>query len=119
MTAGENGSYTVAAKADGNSNNRFMLIAPTAATAGSYIEVVYQLTEAEEQTARVDISTIAFNAGTSYDFVFKVSTSAIGFEDTVTPWAEHFTTGDNSATNPTGSTYTLTPYIEDAPAAGV
>lgn len=119
MTAGENGSYTVAAKADGNSNNRFMMIAPTAATAGSYIEVVYQLTEAEEQTARVDISTIAFVAGTSYDFVFKVSTSAIGFEVTVTPWAEHFTTGDNSTTNPTGSTYTLTPYIEDAPAAGV
>lgn len=101
-----------------NPNDRFMMIMP--GTVGNlaedvtpYIEVVYQLTDAEEQVARVPLvqstkndagATIPANwnflPGTSYEFVFTVSTTAIGFTVNVGTWTNYTTTD---------TTYTLTP----------
>lgn len=101
-----------------NENDRFMMIMP--GTVGNldddvtpYIEVVYQLTDAEEQVAKVPLvqstkndagATITTNwnflPGTSYEFVFTVSTTAIGFTVTVGTWTDYPTTD---------TTYTLTP----------
>lgn len=101
-----------------NANDRFMMIMP--GTVGNlegnvtpYIEVVYQLTDAEEQVAKVPLvqsttneagaTTTAnwnFLPGTSYEFVFTVSTTAIGFTVTVGTWTDYPTTD---------TTYTLTP----------
>lgn len=92
-----------------NENDRFMMIMP--GTVGNlaedvppYIEVVYQLTDAEEQVAKVPLvqSTGNWNflPGTSYEFVFTVSTTAIGFTVKVGAWTNY----EGSDT-----TYTLTP----------
>lgn len=93
------------------SASRYMMLMPgtvTAPTGGAehpYIEVVYQLTDAEEQKAMVELvdaegNDWTFAPGKAYKFVFTVSTTAIGFEVEVDPW-EVF--GD--------STHTLVPEV--------
>ena len=109
-------------------SNRFMMIMPsTQATTGttdaegnvtfaegvlpgSYIEVVYQLTDADEQIARVSLDGWKFEAGRSYTFRFKVSTLSIEFDVKVDSWLEHFeeTDGNGNLANGDG-TYTLMP----------
>ena len=105
-----------------NVNDRFMMIMPgTVGTPSGkewpYIEVVYELTEGEEQVAEVplkmDMGADAnpryvnwkFEAGYSYEFVLKVSTSAIGFTVTVSGWTDYF--AGTSATD--DEIFTLTP----------
>ena len=113
-------------------SNRFMMIMPstqaTTGTAdaegnvtyegglpGAYIEVHYQLTEADPQKARVSLDGWNFAAGKSYNFIFKVSTSAIEFEVEVKDWTDYFapSTDGGNTTYPNGNgIYTLTPIIE-------
>ncbi|MBR0321776.1 MAG: fimbrillin family protein, partial [Bacteroidales bacterium] len=109
-------------------SNRFMMIMPsTQATTGTtdaegnvtfaegvlpgaYIEVKYQLTDADEQIARVSLDGWKFEAGRSYTFRFKVSTLSIEFDVKVDSWLEHFeeTDGNGNLANGDG-TYTLMP----------
>ena len=111
-----------------NDSNRFMMIMPSVqpkndadgdgvyeldtenGLPGAYIEVVYQLTDADEQTARVALDGWNFAAGKSYTFRFKVSTLSIEFDVTVDSWLEHFeeTDGEGNLTNGDG-TFTLMP----------
>ena len=82
---------------------------------GAYIEVHYQLTEADPQKARVSLDGWNFAAGKSYNFIFKVSTSAIEFEVEVQDWTDYFapSTDGGNTTYPNGNgIYTLTPIIE-------
>ena len=83
---------------------------------GAYLEVQYQLTEADVQKARVSLDGWKFEAGKSYNFVFKVSTSSIEFEVEVESWNEHFgpsTDSEGNTTYPnTNGIFTLTPIIE-------
>lgn len=96
-----------AANADANPANRYMMIIPTTLSAEAHILVEYQLTDATPQTAKISLANWQFEAGKSYDFVFKVSTSAIGFYVEVTPWDSYFPTDENTGI------YTLTPEIVD------
>ena len=111
-----------------NDSNRFMMIMPSVQSKndadgdgvyeldtenglpGAYIEVVYQLTDADVQTARVSLDGFKFDAGKSYTFRFKVSTLSIEFDVTVDSWLEHFEEKDENGilTNGDG-TYTLMP----------
>lgn len=89
-------------------------------TTSPYIEVIYQLTDAEEQIARVPLlkdngegvtpryTNWDFKAGTAYEFIFKVSTTAVGFTAVVEPWKDSKGT-DNSADS---EEYNLTPEID-------
>lgn len=109
-------------------SNRFMMIMPsTQATTGTtdaegnvtfaegvlpgaYIEVVYELTDADVQTARVSLDGFKFEAGKSYTFRFKVSTLSIEFDVTVDSWLEHFEEKDENGNLANGDgTYTLMP----------
>lgn len=90
-----------------NPANRYMMIIPTTLGADAHILVNYQLTDATPQTAKISLANWQFEAGKSYDFVFKVSTSAIGFYVEVTPWDSYFPTDENTGI------YTLTPEIVD------
>ena len=127
LTDGEGETQITVTESDDDSN-RFMMIMPsTQATTGTtdsegnvtfaegvlpgaYIEVVYQLTDADVQTARVSLDGFKFDAGKSYTFRFKVSTLSIEFDVTVDSWLEHFeeTDGDGNLINGDG-TYTLMP----------
>lgn len=90
-----------------NPANRYMMIIPTTLGPDAHILVNYQLTDATPQTAKISLANWKFEAGKSYDFVFKVSTSAIGFYVEVTPWDSYFPTEENTGI------YTLTPEIVD------
>ena len=94
------------AKADAVPANRYMMLIPATLGADAHILVKYQLTDADEQTAKISLADWKFEAGKSYDFVFKVSTSAIGFYVEVSPWDSYFPTPDGST-----GIYTLTPEI--------
>lgn len=86
-------------------DNRYMMLIPTKeGTATDYvITVKYTLTDADEETATVTLPTsFKFEAGKSYEFVLKVSTSKIGFYVEVSDWE----TGD------VADSYTLTPETE-------
>ena len=127
LTDGE-GETQITVKESDDDSNRFMMIMPsTQATTGTtdsegnvtfaegvlpgaYIEVVYQLTDADVQTARVSLDGFKFEAGKSYTFRFKVSTLSIEFDVTVDSWLEHFEEKDenNNLINGDG-TYTLMP----------
>ena len=127
LTDGEGETQITVTESDDDSN-RFMMIMPsTQATngttdsegnvtfaegvlPGAYIEVVYQLTDADVQTARVSLDGFKFEAGKSYTFRFKVSTLSIEFDVTVDSWLEHFEEKDenNNLINGDG-TYTLMP----------
>ena len=77
---------------------------------GAYIEVKYQLTDADEQIARVSLDGWKFEAGRSYTFRFKVSTLSIEFDVTVDSWLEHFEEKDENGNLTNGDgTYTLMP----------
>lgn len=90
-------------------DNRYMMIMPSTQGTDAYIEVVYQLTDAEEQTAKISLENWVFRPSTSYDFVLKVSTSAIGFYVEVSPWDHYFA---STGTNGNGDgIFTLTPEI--------
>ena len=128
LTDGEGGETQTTVTESTDDSNRFMMIMPsTQATngttdaegnvtfaegvlPGAYIEVVYQLTDADVQTARVSLDGFRFDAGKSYTFRFKVSTLSIEFDVTVDSWLEHFeeTDGDGNLLNGDG-TYTLMP----------
>lgn len=93
--------------------NRFMMIMPSVQD-GAYLEVVYQLTDADVQTAQVALADgWNFAAGKSYTFIFKVSTLSIEFEVDVDEWTEHFsssTDSEGNTTYPNGNgIYTLIP----------
>lgn len=84
-------SATVTPASDADANNRYMMIIPTSGvTSPDYkITVKYQLTDAEEETATVELpNTFEFEAGKSYEFVLKVSTSKVGFYVEVSDWEE-------------------------------
>ena len=127
LTDGEGETQITETESDDDSN-RFMMIMPSVQSKndadgdgvyeldtenglpGAYIEVVYQLTDADVQTARVSLDGFRFDAGKSYTFRFKVSTLSIEFDVTVDSWLEHFeeTDGDGNLINGDG-TYTLMP----------
>ena len=83
----------------------------TKALPGAYIEVKYQLTDADPQTARVALDGWNFAAGKSYNFIFKVSTSSIEFTVEVESWNEFFGAAEDG-TYPNGNgIFTLTPIL--------
>lgn len=80
---------------------------------GAYIEVHYQLTDAEPQKARVSLDNWTFAPGKSYTFIFKVSTYAINFDVTVDNWNEHFAPVPEGNKPGEGNGYfTLTPIVD-------
>ena len=79
---------------------------------GAYIEVHYELTDAEPQKARVSLDGWKFEAGKSYTFIFKVSTYSIEFDVNVESWNEHFTAVPEGGKPNEGNGYfTLTPIV--------
>lgn len=85
---------------------------PEGTDPGAFLEVQYQLTEADVQKARVSLDGWNFAAGKSYNFIFKVSTSSIEFTVEVESWNEHFGAATDG-TYPNGNgVFTLTPIIE-------
>ena len=109
-----------------DASNRFLMIMPSQQDTvavngvlpektlpGAYIEVDYQLTDAEPQKARVSLDGWNFAAGKSYTFIFKVSTYAIEFEVKVENWNEHFTAVPEGGKPNEGNGYfTLTPIVD-------
>lgn len=97
---------TITANASADANNRYMMLIPcTPGTAASKatIEVIYQLTDAEEQKAKVELpESFVFEKGKGYEFVLKVSTMAVSFQVEVIDWA----------TGTVDASYTLTPVVE-------
>ena len=79
---------------------------------GAYIEVHYELEDADPAVARVSLDNWLFSAGKSYNFILKVSTYSIEFDVEVDSWNDHFApvTGDNKPGNANGY-YTLTPIV--------
>lgn len=77
-----------AAVATANEANRYMMIIPVAKTThNAKLNVAYFLPGAGTFTIdNIDLSTIDFEAGKSYDFKLKVSTSGISFDVTVEDW---------------------------------
>lgn len=108
-----------------DAGNRFLMIMPSQQDTvavngvlpektlpGAYIEVDYQLTDADPQKARVSLDGWNFAAGKSYTFIFKVSTYAIEFEVKVENWNEHFTAVPEGGKPNEGNGYfTLTPIV--------
>lgn len=97
---------TITVNASADANNRYMMLIPcTPGTTGSKatIDVIYQLTDAEEQKAKVELpENFVFEKGKGYEFVLKVSTMAVSFQVEVIDWANG--TVEDS--------YTLTPVVE-------
>ena len=97
---------TIAENASADANNRYMMLIPcTPGTTGSKatIDVIYQLTDAEEQKAKVELpESFVFEKGKGYEFVLKVSTMAVSFQVEVIDWA----------TGTVDASYTLTPVVE-------
>lgn len=60
---------------------RYMMIMPCTMPAdNAYIEVQYQLTSDKVRKAKVDLPSFEFKAGYAYEFILKVSASAIVFD---------------------------------------
>lgn len=97
------GKITVTAADNTNSKNCYMMIIPCASATDKFsIEVDYTLTDADPQTAIVSLpESWAFEAGKAYNFVLKVSTSAIGFFVETSDWL----------TGQVNDSYTLTPEV--------
>ena len=97
---------TITANASADANNRYMMLIPcTPGTTASKatIDVIYQLTDAEEQKAKVELpESFIFEKGKGYEFVLKVSTMAVSFQVEVIDWA----------TGTVDASYTLTPVVE-------
>ena len=121
----ESGEKVTTTTDSDDKSSRYMMIMPsTQPTAavdgaipegtdpGAFLEVQYQLTEADVQKARVSLDGWNFAAGKSYNFIFKVSTSSIEFTVEVESWNEHFgAAADGTYPNGNG-VFTLTPIIE-------
>ena len=103
---------------DASSDNRYMMIIPCTVgdyvsgttTKAPYIEVTYQITGAAEQTATLPLpkvkvtkdgkeqdSNFIFAPGKAYEFVFTISTDAVGFGVTVDPWDTDLNDNNNLA----------------------
>lgn len=83
--------YDTAKKAaDDNLNNRYMMIIPVKGTEhNAVLKVKYFLPGAGSfASADINLSTIDFEPGKSYDFKLKVSTNGIKFEVSVESWDE-------------------------------
>lgn len=128
----DDGTSSEVVKTDDSNDksNRYMMIMPSVQAKnsdadgqysegvlpGAYIEVQYQLTDADVQTARVSLDGWEFKPGTSYNFIFKVSTSSIEFVVEVESWNEYFgasTDAEGKPIYPNGTgIFTLTPIIK-------
>lgn len=106
-TSEEATTETYTAKSGATEANRYMMLIPCTpgtANAKATIEVIYQLTDADEQKAIVELpADFKFDQGLGYEFVLKVSTKKVDFSVTVTDWTP--ATGMKES-------YTLTPVIE-------
>lgn len=106
VEAGVKTNETIAVNASADEDNRYMMLIPcTPGTtdAKATIEVIYQLTDAEEQKAKVELpADFVFAKGTGYEFILKVSTMAVSFQVEVIDWA----------TGQVADSYTLTPVVE-------
>ena len=109
-----------------NKDNRYMMVLPctvgdvtestsgddvngdgdTGDTVSPYIKVVYQITDAEEQIAYIPLPqttvegepvNFTFDAGKAYEFIFTISTDAVGFTIDVSTWDTDL--NDNSKTD--------------------
>ena len=100
MTFTAGGDYP-AFTTPGTAEDHYMMIMPGQVGnidgKAPYIEVIYQLTDADEQVAKIPLTMVGendvesnwiFEAGKAYRFVFTVSTTAIGFTVEVDPWEE-------------------------------
>ena len=131
--------YTMTALSDADGNfkdavtneaNRFMMLMPTNETSaadaeaktyedGNYVITVdYQLEGTKKYyTATVNLpDTFTFLPGKSYEFLFKVSTTSIGFSVTVADWADYFPEKDENGapiTGVEGGEFTLTPIVKE------
>ena len=140
-TAGEDGTLPKVEAANSDASNRYMMIMPSQQAKhmiynedgtpaldadgnvtyvdgqtlpGAYIEVNYQLTDADPQKARVSLDNWTFAAGKSYVFVFKVSTYSIQFDVTVDNWNEHFSpVTEGTKPGESNGYFTLTPIVGD------
>ena len=64
-------------------NNRYMMIMP-GTVSNATIEVDYKLgTQSQAHTARIDLGTTNFKAGSAYEYIFKVATASIEFSGVV------------------------------------
>jgi len=138
-TAGEDGTLPKVEEDNSDASNRYMMIMPSQQAKhmvynedgspaldadgnvtyvdgqtlpGAYIEVHYQLTDAEPQKARVSLDNWTFAPGKSYVFVFKVSTYSIQFDVTVDNWNEHFAPVEGTKPGESNGYFTLTPIVD-------
>ena len=65
-----------------------MMIMPGNVGSNAKIEVTYQLSGGEDMVADVSIANFNFAGGTAYEFVFTVSTVAVGFNVQVKDWSD-------------------------------
>lgn len=79
-----------------NPSDRYMMLMPCQFDNAS-IEVTYQLTGAESQDAEIPLGSVTLDPGRAYEFVLRVSTSAIEFSGVVE--GEWEATGTNGNTN--------------------
>ena len=70
------------------SDSRFMMLMPGNVGPNAKIEVTYQLSGGEDMVAEVSIANFNFAGGTAYEFVFSVSTVAVGFNVQVKEWSD-------------------------------
>ncbi|MBO5708996.1 MAG: hypothetical protein J6S01_06620 [Bacteroidales bacterium] len=77
------------AETDAAYSNRYMMLMPQEIT-GATVEVIYHLSDDIERVATIPIGDAAgkfeFEAGKAYEFVFTISTTAVGFDIVVNPW---------------------------------
>lgn len=83
LTAGTTPSVETTDNASADS--RYMMILPQ--TLNATVEVIYQLEGAQEQVASLPVKEMEIEAGKAYEFVFTVSTNAVGFDVKVGDWA--------------------------------
>lgn len=113
--------YTVTAlteNLESNLANRYMMLMPTADGAGNYqLEVEYQLEGTKKYyTATAELAqNFEFNPGKSYEFIFKVSTTSIGFRVIVSEWSNYFPVEgedqDGNSIVVEDGEFTLTPIV--------
>lgn len=94
-----------------NKLNRYMMIMPGEVT-NPTIEVIYQLEDGDDMVATVELGDqYNFAAGTGYEFVFTVSTTAVGFSVKVDKWNPTTGEGDSAVTTPIEEEFPLTPAV--------
>lgn len=94
-----------------NKLDRYMMLMPGDVT-NPTIEVIYQLADGDDMVATVKLGdTYTFAAGTGYEFVFTVSTTAVGFSVKVDKWNPTTGEGDSAVTTPIEEEFPLTPAV--------